>query len=63
MSGRLIEGKYTEDHLYGTIQAIVERKTASSKLLDTTAEDLIPKFEDSGKSLMVSRCLGLPCSS
>lgn len=45
----LIEGKFSIDRLCDNASTIVAKKTAKSKILDTTAEDLIPKFDELGE--------------
>lgn len=49
--GSLIEGKYTEEHLFATAQTIVKKKTNDSKILDINAEYEIPKFDERGKKM------------
>jgi hypothetical protein len=48
-------GEYSEAHLFSVSKDVVEKKTKDSVILDTKAEDRIPKFELSGK-LFVSFC-------
>ena len=58
-------GEYTETHLVGVAKSVVEKKTKDSTVLDTRAEDRIPKFENQGVSICCSSCAGhvLPSTS
>jgi hypothetical protein len=41
-------GEFTEKHLFTVSEDVVRKKTKDSVILDTKAEDRIPKFELSG---------------
>jgi hypothetical protein len=42
-------GTYSESHLLGVAKGVVEKKTKDSTILDSKAEDRIPKFELKGE--------------
>lgn len=60
-------GEFSEAHLLNVAKGVVEKKTADSVLLDSTAEGRIPKFQLKGTvrkfaSAILTRLVGLLCS-
>ena len=57
-------GEFTESHLLNVAKGVVEKKTADSVLLDTSAEGRIPKFNLKGnamKKLLFGYYAASPC--
>ena len=50
-------GKFTESHLLSVAEGVVKDKTSGSTLLDTDAEERIPKFKLCGKYYMMMHAL------
>ena len=48
-------GEFSEGHLLNVAKSVVEKKTKDSLILDTEAEQRIPKFETKGEKLHVQK--------
>ena len=46
---KLVEGKYTVQHLSDCAKDIVATKTKYSKVLDDSAERVVPRYAETGK--------------
>ena len=53
-------GEYTESHLLSVAKGVVEKKTADSVILDTQAEERIPKFDQAGAYRILCCALSFP---
>lgn len=56
-------GGFTEDHLVGVARDAVKKKTKNTVVLDTEAEERIPKFDSAGKHYSAVRFLSRACDS
>ena len=50
-------GKFTESHLLSVAEGVVKDKTSGSALLDTDAEERIPKFKLCGMYYIDDACV------